>query len=266
MSADPSAHRREIARQTCETLGWKAADGRLKEMSCRVALLRLSRLGLIQLPPPRGSNGNGRLRTFTSTIQPPAVPMTCGAGQWSHLHLRMVKTRADSRLWNEAIGRFHYLGFTPLCGAQIRYLIEADEGLLGAMGYAASAWKIKPRDEWIGWTTEQRETRLPLVVNHSRFLIFPWVKSKNLASKVLALSARTLASDWRQRYGFEPVLLETFVERNRFQGTCYRAANWTYLGDTQGRGKLDRRMEFALPVKGIYVYPLRTDFRSVLTA
>lgn len=264
IASRPWALRREIAHRTCEALEWAGVDGRLKEMSCRVALLRLEARGLIRLPPPRCGNGNGRPYVFPFTLQAPEAVVVRGAGRWRGLRLRMVESRADSRLWNEAIGRFHYLGFKPLCGAQIRYLVEADAGLLGSVGFSASAWKVKPRDEWIGWSAEQREGRLHLVVNNSRFLILPWIRSPNLASWVLGRCARTLPADWHRRYGYEPVLAETFVERGRFLGTCYRAANWTYVGDTQGRGKLDRRKEYALPVKQIYVYPLRPGFREVL--
>jgi hypothetical protein len=169
-------------------------------------------------------------------------------------------------LWNEAIARFHYLGYTPLSGAQQRYLVEYDDGILGAIGFGASAWKVAARDHWIGWTSQQRQSGLQRVVNNARFLLLPWVRVKNLASRILSMSARRLVGDWQQRYGYQPVLLETFVEQPRFSGSCYRAANWIYVGDTQGRGKLDRYEERALPIKGVYLYPLISDFRRELCA
>ena len=262
----PSACRREIARWTCEQIGWLTPGGQLKEMSCRVALLRLQALGFLELPRPRKRSGNWRPYVPGDSIVVPEQGLGCPVEQLPGLLLRRVKTKEDSRLWNEAVSRFHYLGYRRLPGAQLRYLIESARGLLGVLGFGASAWKAAPRDRWIGWSDAQRKARLHLVVNNARFLILPWVRSQNLASWALSRCARRLPSDWQERYGYRPVLLETFVERGRFHGTCYKAANWRYLGDTQGRGKLDRHRKAALPVKKIYVYPLGESFREVLCA
>jgi hypothetical protein len=167
-------------------------------------------------------------------------------------------------LWNELIERHHYLRYKPLPGAQLRYLVFSDSHLLAALGFGASAWKVAPRDRWIGWSAEERSHNLHLVVNNARYLILPWIRSPNLASRILAGVARQLPGDWESRYHYQPVLLETFVERERFQGTCYRAANWIHVGHTQGRGKLDRWTQRLLPVKEIFLYPLRRDFRRRL--
>jgi len=260
----PPLNRTRIASRTCEFLGWRRPDGRLKDMSCRVALLRLERMGLIELPPPRNGNGNGRAYRVKNILKRPRVNIDCDLSQLGGLELRQVGTREDSRLWNEAIEEHHYLGYRPLPGAQIRYLLESEHGLTAALGFGASAWKVAPRDLWIGWTSEQRQARLHLVVNNARFLIMPWVRCRNLASWILARCSRRLAADWDREYGYVPVLLETFVEEERFVGTCYLASNWHYLGKTQGRGKLDRRKQFGLPVKRVYAYPLASDFREVL--
>lgn len=133
--------------------------------------------------------------------------------------------------------RYHYLGYTPLPGAQIRYFIRSSTGLLGAIGFSAASWKVAPRDTWIGWSASVQKQNLHLIVNNSRFLILPWVKSKNLSSHILSLCAQQLPHDWQQTYGYTPVLMETFVEKDRFAGTCYKAANWIYVGLTKGRGK-----------------------------
>ena len=162
------------------------------------------------------------------------------------------------------VHRYHYLGYQPLPGAQLRYLITSAGRMLGAFGFGAAAWKTAPRDQWIGWTAEQRKRNLHLVVNNARFLILPWVKSPNLASKVLSMAARRLPTDWQTAYSYRPVLLETFVQKDRFAGTCYKAANWRYLGDTKGRGKLDVKHENTIPIKAIFVYPLVSDLRSQL--
>lgn len=260
----PPLCRAEIARRTCGLLNWRRPDGQLKAMSCRVALLRLEERGWIRLPPPRKGNGNGRPLRRVCTIKAREPAWVGSVGDVDELAVRPVADRHDSALWNEAVDRFHYLGYTPLPGAQIRYVIESALGLLGAVGFGASAWKVAPRDRWIGWTVAQREARLSLVVNNARFLIFPWIRCANLASWVLSRCARRLPSDWEDRYGYRPVLLETFVERDRFRGSCYRAANWHGVGSTQGRGKLDRRHEHAVPVKEVFLYPLQRDFREVL--
>lgn len=262
----PSACRREIATWTCTRFQWIGPGGKLKEMSCRVALLKLQALGEIRLPPPRKRSGNKKPFRTVATIVVPSRGVVATAGSLDGLRLRMVRSREDSRLWNEAIHRFHYLGYKRLPGAQLRYLVAAEVGLLGAIGFGASAWKVAPRDRWIGWSDAQRKERLHLVVNNGRFLILPWVRCKNLASWTLAACACRIGADWRRRYGYSPVLLETFVQSERFQGTCYRAANWSLVGTTQGRGKLDRYRTNALSVKQIYVYPLVKDFVSVLCA
>ena len=264
IGAKPPLNRRQIATQSCELLGWTRPDGRLKEMSCRVALLRLEKLSLIKLPPPLGSNGNNKRYHPAKTLGPSLFPIPDEIGALDKLGVRPVEGRKDSRLWNEAVSRFHYLGYKPLPGAQVRYLVEYSTGLLGVLGFGASAWKVAPRDNWIGWRAEQREQRLHLIVNNARFLILPWVRVRNLASWILGHCAQRLPSDWEDRYGYRPVLLETFVDSTRFRGTCYQAANWRYVGDTQGRGKVDRHHRAALPIKKVYVRWLDKRFREVL--
>lgn len=255
-----------IARRTCEALDWRTHAGRLKEMSCRVALLRLADRGLLTLPAPRRRNGGGRGYRLTEEIEVPERDVELALSDLRGLQVRPLRTRTDSRRWNEAIARFHYLGYKPLPGAQQRYLIEYDGGLLGAIGFGASAWKVAARDRWIGWTAEQRKSRLHLVVNNARFLLLPWIRVRYLASWVLSRCARRIQSDFEARYGYRPLLLETFVEQDRFRGTCYRAANWIDVGETKGRGKLDRHHDNALPVKRILLYPLKHDVREVLSA
>lgn len=264
IAADAGATRAAVARRACEALAWRTATGGLKAMSCRVALLRLQERGLLQLPPPRHGNCNRRHYEPSAEIVAPDQQLTARVGDLSGLTVRAVESRQDSRRWNEAIARFHYLGYRPLPGAQQRYLVEHEAGLLGAVGFAAAAWKVAARDAWIGWTPEQRKGRLHLVLNNARFLLLPWVRVADLASWVLARCARRIASDFAKRYGHRPVLLETFVERDRFLGTCYRAANWIDVGETKGRGKLDRFRTQVLPVKRVLLYPLHRAARAEL--
>lgn len=264
ISSDSTLNRSQLSCLVCDQLGWLRSDGRRKDMSCRVAMLRMHRDGLIQLPPPQKRNGNGRNQPRLTTASDPQEPLSLPVHALGPLLLHPVCTRQYSSLWNELIERYHYLGYTPLPGAQIRYLVRTGPYLLAALGFGAAAWKLSPRDRFIGWTAEQRVRNLHLVVNNARFLILPWVTIPNLASMILAAVTRQLPKDWKNRYGYQPVLFETFVEKNRFRGTCYRAANWIHVGQTQGRGKLDRYFRHPLPVKDIFLYPLQNQFREIL--
>jgi hypothetical protein len=261
----PRASRAALSRLLCEQLGWRRPDGRLKDMSCRVAMLRMQQDGLLGLPPPRNGNNNGRpYRRRTPQAEPDLFPVLAPAEALADLHLELVCGRASSHRWNEYIDRYHYLGYQPLPGAQLRYFAQTNDRVLALLGFGAAAWKTAPRDRFIGWTAAQRERRLHLVVNNIRFLILPWVRCPNLASRLLSIATRRLAEDWQQRYGYHPVLVETFVETPRFCGTCYKAANWIYLGETQGRGKLDVEHKAQLPQKTIWLYPLVRHFRRQL--
>lgn len=261
---NPSKHRTDLSRDVCRMLSWYKADGGLKEMSCRVAMLRMQDDGLIQLPEPRRTNQNRRPTQPAETdATAPQSPIQYPVHELGELQLSLV-TSKNSRLWNEYIQRYHYLGYTPLPGAQLRYFIKRNEQVLALLGFGASAWQVAPRDNFIGWNHEQRRNALPLIVNNARFLILPWVQSKNLASKVLAMIARQLPIDWYNRYNIQPVLIETFVETGRFAGTCYRAANWVHVGQTKGRGKLGPTGVQSVPIKDIFLYPLTRNFRTFL--
>jgi hypothetical protein len=224
LAANPPL-RSEIARRVCWALEWTDALGRPKLMSARVGLLRLHRAGLIELPAPSRGNGNARGLVRGPDRWPEPVPVGGTVGQLSGLRLEAVGEQRASRLWNGLIARYHYLGYTPLPGAQLRYLIHCDGAVLGAIGFGAAAWKVAVRDRWIGWDAACREAHLQRVLNNARFLLLPWVQVKNLASKVLALAAARIPEDFAARYGERVVLLETFVQTPRFAGTCYRAAN-----------------------------------------
>jgi hypothetical protein len=263
IGATPPLNRAQLSREICARLGWRRPDGRLKDMSCRVALLRMQADGLITLPPPRNAKPPpylARPEIEQAVLEPSSVP----AVDLARLTIDPVNHKRESLLWNAYIQRHHYLGHQLMPGAQLRYFVRAAGEVVALLSFGASAWKTQPRDEFIGWTREQRERSLHLIINNARFLILPWVRCRNLASRVLGLISRRLADDWHARYAYRPVLLETFVEKPRFAGTCYKAANWLYLGDTQGRGKLDRLHRNAEPVKSVWIYPLVGDFRQRL--
>lgn len=260
----PNCNRTELSRLFCRLLEWYKVDGGLKAMSCRVAMLRMQDDGLIRLPPSSRSKQPQRHIRFTQQTAP--QPLLCGPlHTLEPLQLQPVRSRADARLWNEYIHRYHYLGHKTLPGAQMRYFVIANEQPVALLGFGASAWQVAPRDQFIGWSHEQRKKNLHLVVNNARFLILPWIQSNNLASKILSLATRQLPKDWEIRYGYRPLLLETFVESDRFAGTCYKAANWSHVGKTKGRGKLGPAGKQSVPIKDIWLYPLNRRFREHLT-
>jgi hypothetical protein len=259
----PKINRARLSREVCERLNWRRENGKLKDMSCRVALLRMQADGLFTLPPPRNPKPV-TYRSYPDIEQAVLEPVSVPGIELDTLSVDLVLTKADSLLWNAYIERHHYLGHQLMPGAQLRYFVRAAGHIVAALGFGASAWKVKPRDQLIGWTADQRQQNLRLVVNNARFLILPWIHCKNLASRILALVSRRLPADWYVRYAYRPVLLETFVEKPRFAGTCYKAANWQHLGDTQGRGKLDTLHRHAQPIKSVWIYPLADNFQRHL--
>jgi hypothetical protein len=266
--------RQEIARQVCDRLGWVDHRGRRKEMGAAVALLRFHRHAWIVLPPARQRHRpTSRVQPLPDGFEVPEHALNGPLKQLGQIRLEPVTAREDFRLWNGLVSTFHYRGYAPCCGAQLRYLIGSERGVLGALGFSAAALAVRDRDAWIGWNAAQRRAHRHLIVNHSRFLILPWVQVPHLASHLLGLVARRLPADFQARYGYRPQLLETFVEQARFAGTCYRAANWVQVGQTAGRGRSDDRpwrqqpVEAApLPVKSIWLYPLHPDWRARLCA
>ena len=261
---NPGLKRSPLSRTICELLDWRKPNGELKDMTCRVALLRMQADGLIRLPPSQMPNPRRRPQFLPSAATDAQPPLVAPVHELAPLTLQPVTAAGSSRLWNEYIARYHYLGYSPLAGSQLRYNVWAGDRLLALISFGASAWKLAARDRFIGWDQAQRHRNLQLVVNNARFLILPWIQSKGLASKILSMVARQLPLDWRARYGLRPVLFETFVETPRHRGTCYKAANWIHVGRTVGRGKKSLVHEQIIPIKDIWLYPLHKNFRSVL--
>ena len=259
---NPDFHRAKLSREVCQMFHWLKPDGKLKDMSCRVAMLRMNEDGLIKLPEPLMAKPIIPQIEHTPATDPQEY-ILCPVHELPDLQLHLV-TQSNSALWNEYIQRYHYLGYTPLPGAQLRYFITANNQILALSGFGAAAWQTAPRDTFIGWTHEQRKRNLHLIVNHARYLILPWVTSKNLASKILGLMARQLPDDWQKKYNIRPVLMETFVQNNRFAGICYKAANWINVGQTKGRGKLGPSGKISVPIKDVWLYPMNKRFRTLL--
>lgn len=256
--------RDEIILTICENLPWKSPNGRPKKEACRSLLLELEEKGVITLPPRRITNSvqarqerrGVALHTQLSASLKEVSPVT--------VDLVTPEQRAD---WNATMDTHHPLGFKRAIGAHLRYWIRVQrpEGpqIVGLLLFGAAAKALAVRDEWIGWTHEQRMRFRPKIVNNNRYLILPGVHIPHLASHVLALTARRIRSDWQARYGFEPVLLETFVEP-QYSGTCYRAANWIEVGKTVGRGRQDRDYQYGTSIKSVWMYPLARDWRKRL--
>ena len=265
----PEMTRRGLSRLVCEELDWRSLNGKSKEVNCRKALLELDRRGMLRLPDARGRFFQPKTpeadKGEEAAIEAPEV--SCALSELGEIRIVPVKgsKSVSSRLWNQLMGRYHYLGKGPLCGAQIRYLVESSGyGYIGALSYSGALWRLKARDEYIGWSEGARRSHLNEVVCNSRFLILPTVRVKNLASHVLSLSLERLSGDWRERYGYEPVLAETFVDTGRYVGTCYQASNWIRVGETAGEGNVYPNGKKSSGSKAIYLYPLRRDWREKL--
>jgi hypothetical protein len=263
----PDLSRRALSRLVCGWLNWRTALGRLKEVSCRVALLKLHRRGALDLPavapavvsPPRPHRAR---RT------PPEIVVTEASLEalqpLSLLRIEQADCSA-SRLWNRMMERYHYLGAGPLCGAQMRYAVHSRQGeWLGGLAFSGAAWQLAARDKWIGWTDPVRRQHLQQVIANSRFLILPHWRVPNLASHVLSLALQQVAGDWQERYGYRPLLVETFVDAERFTGACYRAANWREVGQTTGRGRQDRKHTGGQAVKRVFLYAWEAQARERL--
>jgi hypothetical protein len=258
-----------LSLRVCHWLDWRAANGKLQEVSCRKALLELNRRGLIRLPAAEEAcfRPDGHKQPTDKVIDIPRI--SCTLQDLGEITIKVVSSRysKDSQIWNGLMEQFHYLGKGPLCGAQIRYLVENSRyGWLGAFAFSSATWRLKMRDQHIGWSEAARRANLNRVVCNSRFLILPSVHVPNLASHVLSRSMGRLADDWMQRYGYRPVLAETFVDPSRYSGACYRAANWVYVGKSAARSTGYSNGKVADGAKDIYLYPMSVNWQGVLCA
>ena len=268
VSLFPHLSRTELANTICELFSWKRPTGKLKTVECRQFLERLDAKGIIQLPASLTRYAKRINITINKTNSSDTQSIIASnLKELSPVILKRVCTWSDRQLWYEYVDRYHYLGFRIPFGAQLRYFIvsEITRDRLGCLQFSSPAWRMAARDHWIGWNDDQRKKNLQKIVCNSRFLIFPWVCVRNLASYVLSLAVKRIPDDWLDCYGYRPVLMETLVDQNKFKGTCYMAANWIHVGETMGRGRMDRfNKHRGKAIKNIYLYPLSKRFRHKL--
>jgi hypothetical protein len=261
--------RSELAFTLCEHWGWVGATGKLQRRACEKVLERLEAQGLVKLP---AKQGNGRGCKRQSAAPGAAIEEATSPGSLIEstlaairpVQLERVEGREETGLWNAFVERYHFLGYKRPFGCSLRYFITSSRARLGCLLVASGARALRDRDEWIGWTAQQRLSNLPYVINNSRFLLFPWVRVAHLASHVLGQLARQIRADWQARWNYQPALLETFVDSARHRGVCYRAAGWVVIGETTGKGLKVRGHRYRTSKKRILVRPLVDDFRERL--
>jgi hypothetical protein len=258
----------ELAATLCELLEWRRPNGGLKSRECYLFLRELHRRGWLPwLTAPQPKAPRSPLAKLAPEPAPAPTLLAGSLGHYRPIQLELIQSAEQRRLFRAYLDQYHYLGYRAPFGAQLRYWVrpaQAELPPLAALLFTSAAWRMAPRDCWIGWSDSMRQRNLPLVVNHSRFLILPWARIPHLASHILAQAARQLPRDWQTHYGVTPVLLETLVDPARYPGICYRAANWTAVGMTQGRGRMDRSHQTVNVPKQIFLYPLHRRWRQRL--
>jgi hypothetical protein len=265
---DKEGHRgrSHISNRLCEIWDWRQANGHYRQIACRDLLRQLDAKGLVALPAARWT---GRRIGLKYKIPPPEledrIPLEEPlASIRDQIQLSLVQDPQQARVFKGLIGNYHYLGYQPATGAQVKYLAFYQERPLACLSFGPAAYKVAARDRFIGWSIPQRQERLPWVVNNDRFLILPSVRVPQLASFLLSRCLRRLRSDWQRIYHQDLALAETFIQKDRFTGRCYAAANWICVGESTGRGRNDRFHQEALPIKTIWLYPLQPGFQQIL--
>ena len=263
----PNLSLTELAQTLCEHLAWVTARGRNKHNACLSVLEKLERLGYLSLPQKRPQKTREVKSIVWSKQTQQGSPIECTLDALGPITLNVVTEKADVALWNEYVDRYHYLHYKHAIGASLKYFIisdKPDRQILGCLLFSASVWHLSDRDQWIGWDKKDREQRLNLVINNSRFLIFPWVNVYNLATKVLSIVTRRIQEDWQKAHAYRPVLIETFVDTSQYSGTCYQAANWSCIGQTSGKVWKETEEDQKGSIKSIFMYPLQANFKAVL--
>ena len=260
-----SQGRKHISKILCRQWKWFQPNGRLKDMACRELLLTLNRKGLITLPPRLSSASNEKRNRTIPVVNIDQSPLQDTPANLHAVDLKPIRNTKLEPLYNSLIHQHHYLGYRQIVGNHLKYIAFINDRPVACLGWGSAAWKVKSRDTFIGWQPKTRRDNLHFIANNTRFLILPWISIKCLASKILALNVRRISDDWLNTYHYPVYLLETFVEKNRFKGTCYKAANWIRTGQTKGTAKRGHDHLFHGNIKDVYLYPLKKDFRKKLT-
>jgi len=266
IAQNPRASRRKLSVLVCQAWDWRQANGAWRDMVCRSLMLMLHRAGHIELPPKRQSPANPlarRVKPATDFLLDPS-PLPGPLRRLQPLVIRQVRRTSEENLFNGLIERDHYLGYIQPVGEHLKYMAFAQDRPIACLGWSSAPWHIAPRDQFIGWSPATRRRNLALIACNTRFLILDWVRVPHLASHLLGCMARRISEDWQQLYGHPVHYLETFVDQERFKGTCYRAANWLHLGQTTGRWREDKKGESDRHLKDVLGYPLSKDFREKL--
>jgi len=258
--------RSAISRVLCQRWNWTQPNGRLKDMACREVLVTLERQGHLKLPCGQHNGRNEKRNRFVSSVLVDQSPMEGSLADYGPVTMTMVRNTPLAPLYNSLIHQYHYLGYRQIVGQHLKYLALLGDRPVACIGWGSAAWAVKSRETFIGWDKPTKEKNLSLVVNNTRFLVLPWVSIKCLASKILAVNARRISADWTAIYQQPVYLLETFVEKDRFRGTCYKAANWIRVGQTKGTSKRGHDHLIHGLIKDVFLYPLRKDFREKLIA
>ncbi len=263
----PGASRYLLSKKLCEAWDWRQQNGALRDMVCRSLMLSLHRAGHIELPPPRFKVRNPLThRAKQARPQVDQSPVQTSLKALGPLEMRQVRRTDDEPMFNGLIEAHHYLGYTQPVGEHLKFVVRAGSRPLACLALSSAPRHLGPRDRYIGWSACARRANIRYLAYNSRFLILPWVRVPHLASHILGRLAREISSHWERVYGHPVYLLETFVDPERFRGTCYRAANWQYVGQTTGRGHNDHTNRPNRPLKDIYVYALTKRFRVSLQA
>ena len=260
----PGLSRTELAQTVCELLDWRRANASLRGLECQGLLEQLDSCGYVRLPEKRKRRPLGsRTRIPRTAAGEPGPSLEGSVSEFEPVVLTPARCAQQQGLFRELVGRYHYRGYTVAYGAQVLYLVwvsKPQRQVVGCLRFSSPAWRMEARDRWIGWDDATRKRNLQRILSNSRFLILPWVRIRNLASRVLSQGGRQVRQDWLRDYGLEPLLLETLVDPERFRGTCYRAANWIEVGTTSGRGRMDREHQrHDLAPKKVLIYPLVRD-------
>jgi hypothetical protein len=265
IEAHPGKSRRFISQEVCREWDWRQPNGVLKDMVCRSLLLLLESKGLIKLPARKFTPANPLAERKKPSAVPVAnTPIQCSVADLFPINLEQVRRTPWEKLFNGLVSEYHYLGYTQPIGEHLKYMAFSGGRPLACLAWGSAPWYIGVRDRFIGWSKKIRERNLHLIANNLRFLILPWVQVSCLASYLLALNRRFVSPDWQDLYHHPIYLLETFVDTERYQGTCYQADNWICVGQTTGQGKLSKSRQPLLSKKAVYVYPLTKNFRREL--